>query len=149
MQSRASWQRLRQLELSLAPADNWDLLSADTVAAALSSLRSLLVLTLSRKNLDPVLTHVHRIPALRRLIIQCHLSLWSNDLPHSDAAVLSLLRLSPALCVEWLTACSLDSDQLKSKLQPLAAKLGAQLIHTEETLSYHSSQSRFRLVRAE
>ena len=71
------WQQLR--ELVLTPMNTWDQLSADTFAAALSSLRSLLVLQLTGENFDPLLAHVHRIPGLRRLIIEC--GCWCEDCP--------------------------------------------------------------------
>ena len=141
------WQQLRELVVS--PSAPWGLLSADTMAAAFSSLRSLLVLQLAGENLDPLLAHVRRIPTLRRLIIECDglgLVVWSDSLSYSDDVLLSLLRSSPTLNVDWLAA-PLDSERLESLLRPLIAELGAQLIHSEEQIS-HSARSRFRLVRA-
>ena len=135
------WQQLRELYLL---SDSWDVLSADTWAAAFSSLRSLRVLTLSGEKLDPPLAHVHRIPLLRRLIIQCDYGCAHP--PHSNRVLRSLLHSSPTLRVEWLAA-AVELERVGSMLRPLVAMLGAQLLHREERISPHCSQVRFRLAR--
>ena len=138
------WQQLR--ELSLSPSGSWDSLP-ETVAAVLSSLRSLRVLQLEGQMMDPLLAHLHLIPTLRRLIIDCDSLDWSDDLPHSDAAMLSLLRSSPDLALDWLVDPSISDEWLEPMLRPLIAEMGAQLIHFEEELDHDCYLSRFRLVR--
>ena len=133
------WQQL--FELSLSPLDTWDNLSARTTDAALSSLRSLLVLTVSGSGLDRVLAHVHRIPTLRRLIIQC--GHGCTRLPHSDAVLLSLLRSAPTLCFEWLVHPS-SADEVESLLQPLAGQAGVRIMRVVEP---NQREACFRLVR--
>ena len=138
----AGWQRLR--ELSLTPLDELAGTSADTLAVFFSCLRSLLVLSLGGQNMDPLLAQVHRIPKLRRLIIEC--DIWAERLPHSDDAMLSLLRSSPNLGVEWLVVLS-ASVQLESILRPLAKEAGFQLLRREEP-PLPARQSLVRLVRS-
>ena len=84
---------------------------------------------------------MHRIPALRRLIIEC--PSFSCIMPCSDAGLLSLLRSSPDLCVEWLAHQS-DSLWFESQLQPLVAQSRGRLMRTVES---NGQRVRLRLVR--
>ena len=146
LSAELGWQRLRELSLA-GFEERLDVLSAEAMDVGFSCLRSLLVLSVvgarfaSRSSLNPLLAHVHRIPTLLRLLIDC---IHVPGLPHSDAALLSLLRSSPNLCVEWLVG-EPASDWVKSMLQPLADQLGGELTRTKEP-AVLGEQSRFRLV---
>ena len=110
----------------------------EVMDAALSGLRSLLVLTLGASDLDPLLTHVHRIPTLRRLVIECRG--WEENLHCSEAVMLSLLRSVPSLCVDWLVDQSIERS-----LHTIVAAFRVQLILIE---GLSKSQSRLCVVRA-
>ena len=136
------WQRLR--ELSLAPVDEpLSVASAEAMAEGFSCLRSLLVLTLSGENINPLLAHVHRIPSLRRLIIGCFC--FAYGLPHSNAAMLSLLRSCPDLGVEWQVDPSVYW-RIGSMLQPLAEEACFRLL-CREGAPLPGGRSLVRLVR--
>ena len=137
------WPQLR--ELSISPHSGWGQVlpeQSNAIAAAFSSLQSILVLTLAGENLDPLLAHVHRIPTLRRLVIDC--SGWGVSLHCSDAALRSLLRSSPSLIVEWSISPG-GSERLKSLLRPLVAGSGGKLRLIEE-VSPQGQPSRLRLM---
>ena len=134
------WQQLRELSLVFF-SRSVPSLSAETIAAAFSCLRSLLVLRLDGAGLQRVLTHVHRIPTLHRLIIEC--GSWGKNLHCSDAALLSLLRTSPDLCVEWLVPQP-QSQWYGSRLLSLVVLAGCRLMRVDES---NGNKSRVCIVR--
>ena len=134
MSQELAWQRLRELSLT-SDDERIYVLSSDAVTAGFPFLRSLMVLRLAGKNWasesiwDPLLAHAHRIPTLRRLIIECVNG--GGSLHCSDDVVLSLPLSAPQLCVEWLV--SEDSfHRVESSLRPLLAPVCGRLMIREE-----------------
>ena len=140
------WQQLRELSLT---AEVWSsVLPSDEIAVSFACLHSLLVLSIagfhpaSAVNLDCVLTHVHRIPKLRRLIIECVLGVRVG-MHCSVDVLLSLLRSDSELCVEWLVPAGF-SKWIESYVRPWLAQVHGKVMFIEEP---KEKQSRVCIVR--